>query len=70
LNLTKLGIPDITEMTFSGERYLGDYAGGCDALSELALPYRKYEFNYPTDLGLSSDKFSNLMNKPKKGSGE
>jgi hypothetical protein len=34
------------------------------------LPYREYEFNYPTDLGLSEDKLSNLMNKAKKGSGE
>jgi hypothetical protein len=57
-------------MRFSGEQYLGDYAGGCDALSELALPYREYDFNYQTDLGLSSDKLSNLMNKVKKGSGE
>jgi hypothetical protein len=57
-------------MAFSGERYLGDYAGGCDVLSELTLPYREYEFNYPIDLGLSSDKFSNLMNKAKKESGE
>jgi len=69
-SLAKLGIPDTTEMTFSGERYLDDYAGGCDALSELALPSRDYEFNYPTDLGLSEDKLSNLMNKAKKGSGE
>lgn len=69
-SLTKLGVPDTTEMTFSGERYLGEYAGGCDALSELVLPYREYEFNYPTDLGLSEDKLSNLMNKAKKGSGE
>jgi hypothetical protein len=67
-SLTKLGIPDTTEMTFSGEQYLGDYAGGCDALSELTLPSREYEFNYPTDLGLSEDKFSNLMNRVKKGS--
>jgi hypothetical protein len=70
LNLTKLGVPNTTEMTFSGERYLDDYAGGCDALSELALPSRNYEFNYPTDLGLSEDKLSNLMNKAKKESGE
>jgi len=70
LNLTKLGIPDTAKMRFSGEQYLGDYAGGCDALSELTLPSRNYEFNYPTDLGLSSDKLSNLMNKAKKGSGE
>jgi len=70
LNLTKLGIPDTAKMRFSGERYLGDYAGGCDALSELALLYREYEFNYPTDLGLSEDKLSNLMNKAKKRSGE
>jgi len=69
-SLTKLGIPDTTGMTFSGERYLGDYAGGCDALSELTLPSRNYEFNYSTDLGLSEDKLSNLMNKAKKGSGE
>jgi len=69
-SLTKLGIPDTTEMTFSGERYLGDYAGGCDALSELTLPSRNYEFNSPTDLGLSEDKLSNLMNKAKKESGE
>ena len=55
-------------MAFSGEQYLGDYAGGCDALSELTLPYREYEFNYPTDLGLSSDKLSTLMDKAKKGS--
>ncbi len=67
-SLTKLGIPDTAKMRFSGEQYLGDYAGGCDSLSELALPYREYGFNYPTDLGLSSDKFSNLMNKAKKGS--
>ncbi len=67
-SLTKLGIPDTTEMTFSGERYLDDYAGGCDALSELTLRSRNYEFNYPTDLGLSEDKLSNLMNKAKKGS--
>jgi len=70
LNLTKLGIPDAAKMRFSGERYLGDYARGCDALSELTLPYREYEFNYPIDLGLSSDKLSNLMNKAKKESGE
>jgi hypothetical protein len=70
LNLTKLGIPDTAKMRFSGEQYLGDYAGGCDVLSELALSYRNYEFNYPTDLGLSEDKLSNLMNKAKKGSGE
>ena len=70
LNLTKLGIPDTAKMRFSGEQYLGDYAGGCDALSELTLPSRNYEFNYPTDLGLSEDKLSNLMNKAKKGSGE
>ena len=69
-SLTKLGIPDTTEMTFSGERYLGDYAGGCDALSELILPSINYEFSYPTDLGLSEDKLSNLMNKAKRGSGE
>jgi hypothetical protein len=69
-SLTKLRIPDTAKMRFSGERYLGDYAGGCDALSELTLPSRNYEFNYPTDLGLSSDKLSNLMNKAKKGSGE
>ncbi len=69
-SLTKLGIPDTTKMTFSGERYLDDYAGGCDALSELILSSRNYEFNYPTDLGLSEDKLSNLMNKGKKGSGE
>jgi len=68
-SLTKLGVPDTAKMRFSGERYLGDYAGGCDALSELALPSRDYEFNYPTDLGLSEDKLSNLMNKAKKGSG-
>jgi hypothetical protein len=55
-------------MMFSGEQYLGDYAGGCDALSELTLPSRNYEFNYPTDLSLSEDKLSNLMNKAKKGS--
>ena len=70
LNLTKLGVPDTTKMTFSGERYLGDYAEGCDALSELTLPSRNYEFNYPTELGLSEDKLSNLMNKAKKESGE
>ena len=70
LNLTKLGIPNTAKMTFSGERYLGDYAGGCDALSELTLPSRNYEFNYPTDLGLSEDKLSNLMRKVKKESGE
>jgi hypothetical protein len=70
LNLTKLGIPNTDKMTFSGERYLDDYAGGCDALSELALPSRDYEFNYPTDMGLSSDKLSNLMDKSKKESGE
>ena len=69
-NLTKLGIPDTAKMRFSGEQYLDDYAGGCDALSELTLPSRNYEFNYPTDLGLSEDKLSNLMNKAKKGSGE
>lgn len=69
-SLTKLGIPDTAKMRFSGEQYLGDYAGGCDALSELTLPSRNYEFNYPTDLGLSEDKLSNLMNKAKKGSGE
>ena len=67
-SLAKLGIPDIAKMRFSGEQYLDDYAGGCDALSELALSYRNYEFNYPTDLGLSEDKLSNLMNKAKKGS--
>ena len=59
---------DSAKMTFSGERYLDDYAGGCDALSELTLRSRNYEFNYPTDLGLSEDKLSNLMNKAKKGS--
>ena len=69
-SLTKLGIPDTTEMTFSGERYLYDYAGGCDALSELILPSINYEFNYPTDLGLSEDKLNNLMNKAKKESGD
>ena len=68
LNLTKLGIPDTAKMRFSGEQYLDDYARGCDSLSELTLPSREYEFNYPTDLGLSSDKFSNLMNRAKKGS--
>lgn len=67
-SLTKLGIPDTAKMRFSGEQYLGDYAGGCDVLSEIALPSRDYEFNYPTDLGLSEDKLSNLMNKAKKGS--
>jgi hypothetical protein len=66
-SLTKLGVPNIAKITFSGERYLGDYAGGCDALSELILPSRNYEFNYPTDIGLSEDKLSNLM---KKESGE
>ena len=65
--LAKLGIPDTAKMAFSGERYLDDYAGGCDALSELILPSINYEFNYPTDLGLSEDKLSNLMNKAKKG---
>jgi hypothetical protein len=65
-----LGIPDTAKMAFSGEQYLGGYAGGCDALSELALPSRDYEFNYPTDLSLSEDKLSNLMNKAKKESGE
>jgi len=70
LNLTKLGIPNTAKMTFSGERYLGDYAGGCDALSELALPSRDYEFNYPTDLGLSEDKLSKVMDKAKRGRGE
>jgi hypothetical protein len=67
-SLTKLGIPDTSKMAFSGEQYLGDYAGGCDALLELTLPSRNYEFNYPTDLGLSEDKLSNLMDKSKKGS--
>jgi hypothetical protein len=60
-SLTKLGIPDTAKMRFSGEQYLDDYAGGCDALSELTLPSRNYEFNYPTDLGLSEDKLSNLI---------
>ncbi len=69
-SLAKLEIPDTAKMAFSGEQYLGDYAGGCDALSELTLPYRKYEFNYPTELGLSEDKLGNLMNKAKKESGE
>jgi hypothetical protein len=65
-SLTKLRIPDTAKMRFSGERYLGDYAGGCDALSELTLPSRNYEFSYPTDLGLSEDKLSNLMKKGKR----
>ena len=69
-SLTKLGIPDTAKMRFSGEQYLDDYAGGCDALSELILPSRNYEFSYPTDLGLSEDKLSNLMDKAKKESGE
>ena len=67
-SLAKLGIPDTAKMRFSGEQYLGDYAKDCDSLSELTLPSREYEFNYPTDLGLSSDKLSNLMDKAKKGS--
>jgi hypothetical protein len=65
-SLTKLRIPDTAKMRFSGELYLGDYAGGCDALSELTLPSRNYEFSYPTDLGLSEDKLSNLMKKGKR----
>jgi hypothetical protein len=65
LNLTKLGIPNTAKITFSGGRYLGDYAGGCDALSELTLPSRNHGFNCPTDLGLSEDKLSNLMDKAK-----
>ncbi len=69
LNLTKLGIPDTAKMRFKGEEYFTDYAKGCDSLSKLILPSQDYEFNYPTDLGLSDDKLSNLMNKAKKGSG-
>ena len=69
-NLSKLGIPDTAKMAFSGEQYLGGYAEGCDALSELILPSINYEFNYPTDLGLLEDKLSYLMNKAKKESGE
>lgn len=69
-SLTKLGIPDTAKMRFSGEQYLDGYAGGCDALSELTLPSRNYGFNHPTDLGLSEDKLSNLMNKAKRGSGD
>jgi hypothetical protein len=68
LNLLKLEIPNTARMMLNGEEYLTDYARGCDSLSELILPSRDYEFNYPTDLGLSSDKLSSLMDKAKKGS--
>jgi hypothetical protein len=70
LNLVKLEIPNTTKMMFKGEEYFTDYAKGCDSLSKLILPSQDYEFNYPTDLGLSEDKLSNLMNKAKKESGE
>jgi hypothetical protein len=49
------------EVTESGAGYVD--------ISDLD-PSTDYEFNYPTDLGLSSDKLSNLMNKAKRGSGE
>ncbi len=68
LNLVKLEIPNTTKMMFKGEEYFTDYAKGCDSLSKLILPSQDYEFNYPTDLGLSDDKLSNLMDKSKKGS--
>jgi len=55
------------ELTVKGDKTV---AGGCDALSELTLPYREYDFNYQADLGLSEDKLGNLMNKAKKRSGE